>query len=70
MMESLQIGTLDFSVSSTGPIGNFVLQARNLDVPFLFRDYAHARDMLDGDIGKAILAAFERAASRPRTAPR
>ncbi|ALK08326.1 DctP family TRAP transporter solute-binding subunit [Blastochloris viridis] len=60
MMESLQIGTLDFSVSSTGPVGNFVPESKNLDVPFLFRDTAHARGVLDGDIGNEILAAFER----------
>lgn len=59
MMESLQIGTLDVAVSSTGPIGNFVPETKNLDVPFLFRDTAHARAVLDGDIGREILAAFE-----------
>jgi tripartite ATP-independent transporter DctP family solute receptor len=59
MMESLQIGTLDFSVSSTGPVGNFVPATRNLDVPFLFRDTVHARGVLDGDIGREILAAFK-----------
>jgi tripartite ATP-independent transporter DctP family solute receptor len=57
-IESVQIGTLDCSITSTGPVGNFVPETRNLDVPFLFRDYAHARGVLDGDIGQSLLQRF------------
>lgn len=59
MIESVQIGTLDCTITSTGPVGNFVPETRNLDVPFLFRDYAHARGVLDSDIGQGILARFQ-----------
>jgi tripartite ATP-independent transporter DctP family solute receptor len=58
MVESAQIGTIDCTISSTGPVGNFVPAVRNVDVPFLFRDYAHARGVLDSEIGQSILNQF------------
>ncbi|WP_137178080.1 TRAP transporter substrate-binding protein [Roseomonas sp. AR75] len=57
-IESVQIGTLDCNITSTGPVGNFVPDVRNVDVPFLFRDYAHARGVLDSQIGQELLAKF------------
>jgi tripartite ATP-independent transporter DctP family solute receptor len=36
-----------------------VPEARILDIPFLFRDKAHARAVLDGPIGQELLAKFE-----------
>lgn len=56
MIEGLQIGSLDVVITSTGPLGNFVPEIFALDLPFLFRDYAHARDTLDGEIGEELLA--------------
>jgi TRAP-type transport system periplasmic protein len=58
MVESVQLGTLDFVVTSTGPVGNFVPDTLITDIPFLFRDYTHARGVLDGPIGQGILAKF------------
>lgn len=58
MIESVQIGTLECTITSTGPVGNFVPDVRNVDVPFLFRDYAHARGVLDSDIGQELLRGF------------
>ena len=46
MIESVQIGTLDCTFTSTGPVGNFVPEVRVFDVPFLFRDAAHAGDQV------------------------
>jgi tripartite ATP-independent transporter DctP family solute receptor len=59
MIESVQIGTLDCTITSTGPVGNFVPEVRNVDVPFLFRDYAHARGVLDSGIGQELLNRFQ-----------
>lgn len=56
MVEGVQLGTIDLAITSTGPIGNFVPDTLITDIPFLFRDYAHARAVLDGPIGQAILA--------------
>ncbi|WP_376092056.1 TRAP transporter substrate-binding protein DctP [Roseomonas sp. CCTCC AB2023176] len=59
VIESVQIGTVDCYIGSTGPVGNFVPETRVFDVPFLFRDYAHARGVLDSDIGQGVLNRFQ-----------
>jgi len=58
MVEGLQIGTVDLVATSTGPVGNFVPDTLLTDIPFLFRDYAHADAVLDGPIGQQILDQF------------
>ena len=59
MIEGLQIGSLDVVITSTGPLGNFVPEVYALDLPFLFRDYDHARSVLDGEIGQELLAKID-----------
>jgi len=58
-IESVQLGTQELTLTSTGPVPNFVPEARILDIPFLFRDKAHARAVLDGPIGQELLTKFE-----------
>jgi tripartite ATP-independent transporter DctP family solute receptor len=58
MIEAVQLGTLDFVNTSTGPVGNFVPEVKIVDIPFLFRDYDHARKVMDGPIGQDILTKF------------
>ena len=58
-IEAVQLGTQELTFSSTGPVPNFVPEARILDIPFLFRDKAHARMVLDGPIGQEMLTKFE-----------
>jgi tripartite ATP-independent transporter DctP family solute receptor len=57
-VEGVQLGTLDLTLTSTGPLPNFVPEVAILDIPFLFRDYAHARAVLDGPIGQELLTKF------------
>ena len=57
-IEALQLGTLDLTLTSTGPVPNFVPETAILDIPFLFKDYAHARATLDGPIGQDLLQKF------------
>lgn len=59
LIEGLQIGSVDMAISSTGPLGNFVPEVFALDLPFLFRDYDHARKVLDGEIGQELLAKID-----------
>lgn len=59
MIEGLQIGSMDVVITSTGPLGNFVPEIYALDLPFLFRDYDHARTTLDGEIGQELLAKID-----------
>lgn len=58
-IEAVQLGTQELTFTSTGPVPNFVPEARILDIPFLFRDKAHARSVLDGPIGQEMLKPFE-----------
>ena len=58
-IEAVQLGTQELAFSSTGPVPNFVPEARILDIPFLFRDKAHARAVLDGPIGQDLLTKFD-----------
>lgn len=58
-VEAVQLGTQELTFSSTGPIPNFVPEAKILDIPFLFRDKPHARAVLDGPIGQDMLVKFE-----------
>ena len=55
MTEGAQLGTIDIVFTSSGPVGNFVPDTLITDIPFLFRDYQHARSVLDGPIGQSIL---------------
>lgn len=59
MIESVQLGTLDLVNTSTGPLGNFVPEVKIVDIPFLFRDYDHARKVMDGEIGQELLAKMQ-----------
>ncbi len=58
-IEAVQLGTQELAFSSTGPVPNFVPDTKILDVPFLFRDKAHARAVLDGPIGQDLLTKFD-----------
>lgn len=59
VVEGLQLGTVHLTVTSTGPLGGFVPEMNVLDLPFLFRDAAHAHTVLDGGIGRGLLDKFE-----------
>jgi tripartite ATP-independent transporter DctP family solute receptor len=53
-IEAVQLGTQDLVNTSTGPLGNFVPEVKIVDIPFLFRDYDHARKVMDGPIGEEL----------------
>ena len=58
-IEAVQLGTQELTMTSTGPIPNFVPEARILDIPFLFSGKAHAQAVLDGPIGQDMLTKFD-----------
>jgi len=58
-IEGVQLGTMDLTMTSTGPVPNFVPEVAILDIPFLFKDYAQARSVLDGPVGQEMLAKFD-----------
>lgn len=55
LIEGLQLGTVEAVMTSTGPLGNFVPEILVFDLPFLFRDYGHARCVLDSEVGESVL---------------
>lgn len=58
-IEAVQLGTQDLVNTSTGPLGNFVPEVKIVDIPFLFRDYDHARKVMDGPIGQDLQKKME-----------
>ena len=52
LIEGLQLGTVEAAIVSTGALSNFVSDVGIVDIPFLFRDTAHARAALDGKFGQ------------------
>ncbi|KAF1046548.1 TRAP transporter substrate-binding protein [Xylophilus sp.] len=60
LIESLQLGTVEAVIVSTGALSNFVPDVGVVDIPFLFRDTAHARAVLDGDFGRELLGKFQK----------
>jgi tripartite ATP-independent transporter DctP family solute receptor len=59
VIEGVQLGTVDMTVASTSIFANFVPDVQVFDIPFLFRDFDHAQGVLDGPVGKEILAKFD-----------
>jgi tripartite ATP-independent transporter DctP family solute receptor len=58
LIEGLQLGTVEAVIVSTGALSNFVPDVGVVDIPFLFRDTAHARAVLDGKFGQDLLTKF------------
>ncbi|MBW1979740.1 MAG: TRAP transporter substrate-binding protein [Deltaproteobacteria bacterium] len=61
LVEQLQIGSIDLVVTSTGPLGGFVPKMSVVDLPFLFRNTTHVDHVLEGPIGRSLLAELEKA---------
>ncbi len=59
VIEGIQLGTVEATIVSSGTLSNFVPEAGVFDIPFLFRDLAHARAVLDGPVGQDILKKFD-----------
>ncbi len=59
LIEGLQLGTVEAAIVSTGALSNFVGDVGIVDIPFLFRDTAHARAVLDGKFGQDLLGKFK-----------
>ncbi|UXX79090.1 TRAP transporter substrate-binding protein [Reichenbachiella carrageenanivorans] len=60
LMELLQIGSLDMTKVSAGAIENFVPEFKVLTLPYLFTDSTHTWNVLQGPIGKSLLAKGEK----------
>jgi tripartite ATP-independent transporter DctP family solute receptor len=55
MIEQAQVGALQIARISVGPMGPIVDELNVFNLPFMFRDEAHMRKVIDGPIGKELL---------------
>jgi tripartite ATP-independent transporter DctP family solute receptor len=55
MIEQAQVGALQIARISLGPVGSVVPEVNVFNMPFVFRDEAHMRKVIDGPIGDEIL---------------
>jgi TRAP-type transport system periplasmic protein len=54
MVEAVNIGTLEGVWTSTGVIANFVPEVSVVDLPFIFKDKEHARNVMNGEVGEEL----------------
>jgi tripartite ATP-independent transporter DctP family solute receptor len=55
MIEQTQIGAIQILRTSLGPLGSVVPEVNVFNMPFVFRNEAHMRAIIDGPIGQEIL---------------
>ncbi len=55
MVEGLQLGTLEMALVSTAPLASFTKDFLVFDLPFIFKDTATARTVVDSEIGQGML---------------
>ena len=55
MIEQTQVGAIDIARISLGVLGPVVPDVNVFNMPFVFRDEAHMRKVIDGEIGAEIL---------------
>lgn len=63
VFELMGMGSLDMTIQSAGPMGNWVKEFNMFDLPFLFDDREHAHAVLDGEIGDELGQKFEQEAN-------
>jgi tripartite ATP-independent transporter DctP family solute receptor len=61
MLQAMRFGTLDAGVITSTPVSTIVPAFQINDLPFLYRDSAHAHKVLDGEVGQAL---FEQLAKK------
>lgn len=60
LLESMRMGVVDSGIITGGPIINFLPEFGVFDLPFLFTSPQQAYKVLDGEIGKKLLAGMEK----------
>lgn len=55
MIEQTQVGAIQILRTSLGPLGPVVPEVNVFNMPFVFRDEAHMRAVIDGPIGQELL---------------
>jgi tripartite ATP-independent transporter DctP family solute receptor len=61
VLQQLQLGTVQMTVTTTGPVESFVPEIKAIEMPFLFSSYEATDKVLDGPIGDDLLKRFNKA---------
>src|SRR5512134_292192 len=64
MIEQAQVGALQIARISVGPMGPVVDELNVFNMPFVFRDEAHMRKVIDGPIGVDLLNKVSNSSAR------
>ena len=64
MIEQTQVGAIDILRTSLGPIGPVVPEVNVFNMPFVFRNEAHMRAVIDGPIGDEMLKKISESSAR------
>ena len=64
MIEQTQVGAIQVLRTSLGPVGPVVPEVNVFNMPFVFRDIAHMRAVIDGPIGQELLDKITASPSR------
>ena len=64
MIEQAQVGALQIARISVGAMGPVVDEVNVFNMPFVFRDEAHMRKVIDGPIGQELLERMSKARVR------
>src|SRR5258708_565198 len=56
-IEQAQVGAIQFARVSVGALGPVIPELNVFNLPFLFRNTAHAQKVMDGEIGQELLGA-------------
>lgn len=59
LVEGVSLGTLEATISSTGPLPNFSKDFMVFDLPFIITDREKGYKVMDGEVGQEILASLE-----------
>ena len=55
LIEGVAMGTVDMCVTSSSPVANYVTDFFTFDLPYLVTDLDHAHEVMDGELGRALL---------------
>jgi tripartite ATP-independent transporter DctP family solute receptor len=58
MLKGVQLGTIDLAFITGAPLPNILPEVGVFNIPFLFRNAAHAQAVLDAPVGQAYLEKF------------
>lgn len=59
LAEGAQAGTVDLAIVTVGPLVSFIPELGALDLPFVFRDWAHGEKFAQSDLAKSMDAKYQ-----------